>query len=421
MIKLSRLAVVIFVWGCLQTQPALACRYNVRETGFVDFGDRPYILYCYVNKDTPEDITSSFREISYAALAESNVKSEIIDISRIKKHPALRYLDLWSIKSFPSAVLISPEGQSMPVPVTKPDQPFKRTLWSALDSIISSPKRDEILQQAIETYGIVLLVEGTDHQENKKAKESASAAIERIAVQMGTMPKQIPRPPVLVVIESQSFNREKILLWSLGLNADQINKPCAAVIYGRARWIGPLLMGEKITENMLTNILYIIGADCECGLDRRLMHGIMLPVSWDEKMQAQAAKTLGFDPENPMVKMEMSRILRQGFDSSARIRDANSYPGITFGYQELVVEFAPAQKSEESSEDGEKTLPPKPASKKSASEPSALPSPASTESPSKPSALAESEPALQKSLYIIAGLTVLIIAAGLFIVRRAAR
>jgi len=334
---------IICLWVCLQTNPAFACRYNVRETGFVDLGIESYYLYGYISKDTPADITSSFREISYAALLESNIKAEIIDTDEQKDHPAMKLLDLWSIQSFPSAVLASPDGQSLVVPVTESDRPFKETLWSTLDDILSSPKREEILQQVANSYGVVLLIEGTDTQENERAKEAASAAIEQISSQIELMPKPIAHPPVLIVMDSKSASKEKVLLGSLGLDADPptatlskpgtagLGKTYAAVLYGRARWIGPLFKDEEITEYNLASVLFVIGADCECGFDYGWLQGTMLPARWNENLKAQAAKSLGFDPESPMIKMEISSIIGRGIGGS-------SYPGVPFGYQELVVE-----------------------------------------------------------------------------------
>lgn len=397
MINLCRTAAVICLWGFFQTHPLFACRYNVRETGFVDLAIRPYYLYCYVSQDTPADIISSFKQISRAVLMDSNIEAEIIDTDQQRDHPSMKYLDLGPIRSFPAAVLVSPDGQSLSVPITKPDQPFKLTLRSALDHLVSSPKREEILQEVIKTYGVVVLIEGTDPQDNKKAQEAVAEAIETISRQMEMMPKPIAHPPVLLVVDSRSIPGETILLWSLGLNVEEISEPRAAVLYGRARWIGPLMKGEEISAVNLTRILFVIGADCECGLDMQWIQGTMLPARWDAKMRARVVKTLEFDPENPMVKMEMSRILRRG---------TYFYPGVPLGYQELVA------KSDSALAEGQLDSPVQ--SRNSASARSAA-----ADTVSEKSALAVSGPALQKSLYFIAVITVLVIAAGLSIVFRA--
>ncbi len=213
---------------------------------------------------------------------------------------------------------------------------------------------------------------------------------------MEWMPKPIAYPPVLLSIGSESLSREKILLWSLGLDAEKSSEPHAVILYGRARWIGPLFEGEQITEENLAAVLFVIGDDCECGFDYRWLQGTMLPAKWDEKLQARVVESLGFDPENPMIKMEISRIIGRGYPS---------YPGVPFGYQEFVVD---------SVNEHEQIVPVW--APNTASPTSADVAPVSEEA-----VLAEGEPVLQKPLYFIIVLAVLIVAVGLFIVLRAAR
>ena len=75
----------------------------------------------------------------------------------------------------------------------------------------------------------------------------------------------------------------------------------------------------------------------------------MLPGVWDMKTQAKVAKNLGFDPENPIVKSEVSRIIRRYFsDTHDSLTDnENSVP--LLGYQELVVEFEGPEKEQQDS------------------------------------------------------------------------
>lgn len=413
--KRSKLVFVTCLWVFFQTLPVLACRFNVREVGFVDLGIAPYYLYGFVNQDTPQDIVSSFEEISSAAFMGSNIVFEIIDVEKQKEHPAMKCLDLWSIQSFPVAVLVSPDGQTLLVPVTERPRPFQETLQPALDSILFSPKRKEILQQISKTYGAVLLIEGVDAQENKKANQAVLAAIEQVSSQMEFLPKPIEHPPVLIVLEQKSLSQEKILLWSLGLIAEEIKKPHAAVLYGRARWLGPMFIGEQITEDNLASILFIIGGDCECGLDQRWLQGTMLPVKWDEKLLQLATETLEFDPENPMVKMEISWIVRRGYYSYPRPADFHRLGGgdesglFATGEDESV----PGDPNREKSRLGT----PKIQQASSVQDVNAA-SLSTVSSVSEQSVLAENDTSLRKPLYVIVGLTVLIIAGGLFIVLR---
>jgi hypothetical protein len=53
----------------------------------------------------------------------------------------------------------------------------------------------------------------------------------------------------------------------------------------------------------------------------------MLPLNWNQERQSKVAKLLKFDPENPMVKIEVSRILRMG---------SSSYPDVPFTFPDSV-------------------------------------------------------------------------------------
>lgn len=323
------LTVLVCMLACLQTHYAFACRYNVRETGFVDLRIEPYYLFGYISDETGADLVSRFEQVAEAGLENSNINFEIINIDLQKDHPAMKLLNLQQVKSLPAAVLVSPDGQTYPISLAESGGPFEETLRSALEDILSSPKREEIHRQVIKTYGVVLLIEGTDAQENTRARKAATDAIGLISSQMEMLPKTIGLPPVLIVMNQESLSDEKILLWSLGLDGGKLSEPHAAVLYGRSRWMGPMFKGEEIDEDNLASVLFIIGADCECGFDYRWLQGTMLPARWTDKMQAQVAENLGFDPENPMIKMEISSIVRRG---------SYSYPGVPFGYQELVIE-----------------------------------------------------------------------------------
>jgi hypothetical protein len=325
---------IISLWSFLHIYPVYSCQYNVREVGFSDLGREQYYLFGYIKSETGADISASFSNVAPDHLKDSNIIFELINIDDQKDHPAIHYLDSLQINSFPSAILVSPDGQSMALPLIKTDVGFKQSLRSSLNELLISPKRDEILQKTIKHYAVVLLIEGNNKEENSKANEAAIAAIERLSKKMNMMPKPIDHPPVLMVIKRESFAREKILLWSLGLDIDNIDKPHAAVIYGRARWMGPLFKNEEITKNNLSDILFVVGADCECGIDKNWILGTMLPIRWNKEWQDRLVKNLGFDPENPLIKMEIGRIMRTGYYNSALLNknqkaeaDTGSAPG----------------------------------------------------------------------------------------------
>ena len=71
---------------------AFGCIYTVRDVGFVDIVAVPYQLYFYIREDTPKELASTFKQISYAALMNSNIKVEIINIDQGNNSQAMEYL-----------------------------------------------------------------------------------------------------------------------------------------------------------------------------------------------------------------------------------------------------------------------------------------------------------------------------------------
>ena len=316
MIRITTVLITLIILICSLSDILSACQYNVRETGFADFGVNQYHFYGYVNRETPDDIVENFEQACSSVFKNCNIVPEIINVEAQQDHSALRYISQYNIHSFPSAVLISPDNQVFVIPFPIPKQLSENAIKSVLERIVHSPLRNTIIDKVIKTYGVILVIEGPAHPENERIRKSVKQAIRTIQAQMKLMPKSIEHPPELIVLKREAFQKEEILLWSLGLESQKTNDTYAAIIYGKARWIGPLLKGEEINKTNLTNILNIIGLDCECGLDMRVMQGTMLPVKWNGKTQTRLIKHLGFDTENPVIKLEINRILRKGLASS---------------------------------------------------------------------------------------------------------
>jgi len=231
-----------------------------------------------------------------------------VDIQR--KHPVLSYWSDESPRILPSLTLISPEGGAIPIPIQLSGDEPDSSLKEALRRIVSTPFRDELVHQLARHYAAVLLIEGPDAVENQRALRAVKKAIAAVQHQMKFMPKPVNRGPVVIEIGENRLPSEGILLWALGIADSAESGPYAAVLYGKARWIGPLLRSSEIEEKSLLYLLTIIGADCECGLDPRLIRGRPLPTSWDREVQSDVIRDLGFDPENPLVRIEVSQIMR---------------------------------------------------------------------------------------------------------------
>ncbi len=310
--------------------PAFGCRYNVREIGFVDVGVEPYRLFVYVPQAVGTGEIDDLKDTLAAASVDTNLRCEPVPAGVDANHPAWRFLSAHGIDSYPAAVMVSPDGPSRRLLLPADVPSLTEAACLSLEAVLDSPTRRQILEKAADSYGVVLLSEGPQQDRNAAAREAVSAAISYVGEQLEFLPKAIARGPEMVVLDHSSLAGEDTLLWTLGLEPEDVNEPCAAIFYSRGRWIGPLFKGELLTDANLLRVLSIIGADCECGFDHRWLQGTMLPARWDQGLQQKVAASLGFDPESPMVKMEMVSIVRRGMGGLGD-------PGAPFGYQEIEV------------------------------------------------------------------------------------
>jgi hypothetical protein len=300
---------------CLMTlllpiRPLLGCPYSIRDVAFVDLNSIPYRLYFFVEDESPqrEALISTFDESSRVVLTDTNVKAEIISPDKEKEHPALEYVRFWEIEDFPCAILISPRGHSTLLPVLNPDEPFKGTVWSALEGIVSSPGRDEVMDKIVTAWCVVLLVEGQDSVENANARKIVCDAIDDISRMMNRAGMTVQESPHLLVLSADSFATEETLLWSLGLEQYEARGPRVAILFGRGRQFGPVLNGDDLTRQNLFRLLSLVGMKCGCENDLNWFAGPVIPRKWGPGIRKRVVEVLGFDPDNPLVKMEVSQL-----------------------------------------------------------------------------------------------------------------
>jgi len=304
-----KILIIALFAGLFYSSGASACRYTVREIGFSDIGSEPYLINVFTKSDTPEENYSTIEKLSFALLYDANIKLRIINIDKEKDPTTLNYLEKYNFQTFPSALFVTPLGQSMVCSLSYPGRSFDESAYLMLESVVSSDIRNSLIDQLLTSYCVVMVIEGKKVQGNKKAMLEAQKAIREISGSLDQLPKVVSSPPDILVIPREKINEEKILLMSLGITEEDINEPSVVVVYGRGRIMGPVLRGEQITNRRLFNLLTVVGADCECGLDNSWLLGRMLPLRWEGTVQAEVIKMLDFDVENPLVKAEMSQIL----------------------------------------------------------------------------------------------------------------
>ncbi len=329
--KYKKIALVLL--ALLLSVPAFACRYTVREIGFADFGTDNYQLYFYKDKFVNSDMISQFKRISYAALLDANVQAQIIDVVSQRNHPAMKYYNTEKKHTSPIAVLVNPDKTaSLTFHLKKDAKKFKESVWALLEDVITSATRIEILMNIVKSYAVVLFIEGSDSVQNKKVLNEIEFSIRTISSTKDKMPKPVDNPPALVVLKHDRLKNERVLLWSIGLKEDYLQQPAVVILYGRGRIMGQSLQNALLQQVNINNLLTIVGADCECGLDRSWILGKMLPIRWDRRRQKEVQKWHKFDAENPFVKAEMSQILSISPDKERKQGALGT--GTLYGYTE---------------------------------------------------------------------------------------
>lgn len=308
----------------------MACRYNVRDIGFVDLEATGYTLFVYPETSLPEAALRTLQEEGRKLEMDSNVRLELVDAKRDPDHPGWRYRPASpsSPQEWRNAVLLAPGGQTLEIPLPVPNGMFPEACKQLFQQLVSSPKRGEIQRSVSQTFAAILLIEGSQTSANGRARSTIESAIQEIRGQMKSLPKVIAEAPVMISLGLAELVTERILAWSLGLELPAGELPVAMVLYGKGRWIGKPLRGEEITVPGLLKTLSIIGADCECGLDISWTQGVRLPMRWAEDSRGPLAQSLGFDPDNPLVKLEASRILSKRGSGTTK----------SLGYQEIALD-----------------------------------------------------------------------------------
>jgi len=340
-----RVCAAVALLSCLIPPTVSACPYSVRDVGFIELTPARYRLYCLVRNDTSEreKVSDAFEELSGIVLLDSNVECEVVNLDEQQGHEAAEYVDFWGIDTFPAAIVVAPDGRSLVLPMTHADEPVKDTVWTVLESAVSSPEREELLEHAPTAWCTVVLVEGDDSAENREAREAIAEAIRFISGAVTAMGRVVREPPLLLVVPQQSAAEEEVLLWSLGLESYDNRGARVAVLYGRGRQMGPVLEGESLTRDAVLNLFYIVGMDCGCETDPRLLAGRTIPLRWGSTVQTLLISQLGFDPESPMVKTEVSRIWSGG---AMYAEGPLGYTEGVFGYTEQPAEAVVVPTSE---------------------------------------------------------------------------
>jgi len=328
---------VLFLVVGAFSQTGTCCPYSIRDTGFIVLKRTPYRVFCFVNNQMPKkDALVSALDAAAPVLLDTNVTAEVVNVDEDKQHEAIRCLEAVSPESqFPVVVLVSPDDRVMTLPNRDWRAATKKKVQSALEKIVSSPKREELKQNLVERWCVAVLVEGRNAAENEKAEATAEEAIEEITGATTEMGRTVESGPCLVAVPNDAD--EKIFLWSLGLD-DVSDHPRMVVLYGRGRPLGGVLEGSGITKDALLELFRFLGTNCSCATDPEWLSGMLVPLKWDSYLQTEVRVKLGFDPDSPRVLMDVASLRRESSNMPANLQTSLNY---SEGYVEFT-DDAPA-------------------------------------------------------------------------------
>ncbi len=366
------------------TAIACACRYTVRDIGFVELRGPEYSLVATLQlphaaegaRATPsvQPPVDQWLGTLRQQLADSNIQLSIMyPTSDLNAKPS----DREPVQAIKSLRLIDRTGRALdltdqlPRHLTAPgqdklghspaDQADALKEW--LRAVIFSQTLDALSADAIDSFVQIVVMDGSEPESNLAAREIADQAVLAIRKIEPMLPRPIAFPVRVCTVEYGQRPHEKLLLWSAGIettasettatravaatdvttdpssareNGDK--EPLLLVLYGRARLAGPVMRGSAITLRETLAQLALVGESCECETDRAWMDERVLPFRWSSDSRQTAANTLGFDPDSPLVQAEMTRIVSQGFNSARTKREqgegSDAIERLLLGYAE---------------------------------------------------------------------------------------
>ena len=291
--------------------PLLACRYNVRDVGFVDQGRSTYQLEL---PGWDADALASLRK----EFPAGNI--QVATQQPVASHPDQ------------TASLKSPGDKQL----TLGAEPSTGWTASQLHDACVSKLSQSLVDRLIDCHSIVLLVEGANERANQLARKQIESAIEEVLATRSLWPKPIANPPEIVTIKSADRASELFLLESLGVD-QRSDAPQAAILFGRGRRLGPVLANDDLQAGKLPRQLSVISIDCECDFNVAAMIGPMIPHAWSSKHEARASKSLQFDPGLPLVQVEVEQILSRWPRNPEAVSSEPSFGDPLLGYQEILL------------------------------------------------------------------------------------
>lgn len=313
----------LLLFAVSQCSRLIACDYTVRDIGFVKLDGPDFSLYVL----GPE--TSVYSEEDAQRLGNWNIRlvassteetASYPDAIRKSSHFQMNGWSMWLVDSTLRALHLESASRWEQLPS------IEQTLARHLDS----KRMREIGEEALSSFAQVVLFDCVAASKQEIAKETATS----VARLEPLLPRPILLPVRTVLISEDEREAERVLLWALGIDDANSREAVLTVVYGRGCLAGPALRGESIRLEETIGQLALVGESCECETDRSWYDERRLPVFWDNDRERQAAETLGFNPLNSRIRLEIRQILSRGGRSTASFPHGDQIDRLVDGYFE---------------------------------------------------------------------------------------
>lgn len=294
----------------LVANTAAACRYNVRDLGFVDRPDCWPSVQIRGDEGQVADFQSMLRKEFGAAKLQPKIETAPGngDLEVVLSDSAGRTLSIGSL-----------------------DEGVKQELaGKVVDRVRLTDFGQELISRLIDSPCLVLFV---GDQEGKPSGhvDAAQAGVEAAIRESSLWAKPMDGVPAVVKLDRNRAERERVLLWSLGIDRFSEDEDTVAITYGRLRRIGPVMTGDAISADAIRAGISMLGRDCECDLPRSVFDGPGAIHAWDETLTNRARDRLGFDPLHPMTEIEVRQILNKQTRKDEPLSIADPF----WGYHEI--------------------------------------------------------------------------------------
>ena len=315
---------------------SLACRFTVRDIGFVDLQGRDYSLV--VQGVSPFPLAETLKH----RLRDSNLQV----VGRNTSSDDSNH-EGWTVE------LVDRGGRRLNVGHMQNGESVEE-LEELIEQQIFPPSVQRIASKSTQCFANLIAFEGTNPEANLRLRtvvQESQQALRRIEA---LLPRPLAHPVASTTIGLEDRASEQMLLWSLGVDettkedaidqeSEDSRPPVLAIVYGRGKLAGPVMVGEEIRLKEALAQLALVGESCECETDRKWLEERTLPMNWPASLRKAASDDLGFDPESPLVQAEVIRIVSRGPTSSGRADGAQNQTSGSDDIEKLLLGYDETQ------------------------------------------------------------------------------